>query len=256
MQNAANNLPDAFTNTKGVTKSYIPARNVPERIEVPNKTIHLSSSSKSGRSTAIPMGMTSRKRNRNQRKDSSDLVNATQPQVERHQVDLLDQPSTSTVYTNSDAGKPERPNAIVLGNTEPSTRVQEISTNYSESGESFDRKTTIVDIHFAASIAENLHADPDPKTMVECKKHSDWNKWKEAIEAELASLTKREVFSSVIPTPPKTFPVGFKWVFVRKRNENNEVVRYKARLVAQGFTQRPGIDFNETYSPVMSRIAF
>jgi hypothetical protein len=34
------------------------------------------------------------------------------------------------------------------------------------------------------------------------------------------------------------------------------VVRYKVRLVAQGFTQRPGIDFNETYSPVMSGITF
>ncbi len=50
--------------------------------------------------------------------------------------------------------------------------------------------------------------------------------------------------------------MGFKWVFIRKRNENNEVVRYKARLVAQGFTQRLGIDFNETYSPVMSGISF
>jgi hypothetical protein len=45
-------------------------------------------------------------------------------------------------------------------------------------------------------------------------------------------------------------------VFIRKRNENNEVVRYKARLVAQGFTQRPDIDFSETYSPVMSGITF
>ena len=72
----------------------------------------------------------------------------------------------------------------------------------------------------------------------------------------MGSLTKRQAFSSVIPTPPKTFPVGFKWVFVQKWNENNEVVRYKTRLVAQGFMQRPGIDFNETYSPVMSGITF
>jgi hypothetical protein len=50
--------------------------------------------------------------------------------------------------------------------------------------------------------------------------------------------------------------MGLKWVFVRKRNENNEVVRYKARLVAQEFTQRPDIDFNETYSLVMSGITF
>ena len=69
-------------------------------------------------------------------------------------------------------------------------------------------------------------------------------------------LTRRGVFTSTIPTPSKVFPVGFKWVFVRERNENNEVVRYKARLVTQGFTQRPGIDYNETYSLVMSGITF
>ena len=51
-------------------------------------------------------------------------------------------------------------------------------------------------------------------------------------------------------------PVGHKWVFVRKRNENNEVARHKARLVAQGFTQRPGVDYEETYSPVMGGTTF
>jgi hypothetical protein len=43
--------------------------------------------------------------------------------------------------------------------------------------------------------------------MAECKKHSDWNKWKKAIEAELNSLKKRKVFTEVIPTPLRTFPV-------------------------------------------------
>jgi len=46
--------------------------------------------------------------------------------------------------------------------------------------------------------------------MSECKKHSDWNQWKEAIEAEIASLYKREVFSEVMPTPRGIFPVGYK----------------------------------------------
>ena len=50
--------------------------------------------------------------------------------------------------------------------------------------------------------------------------------------------------------------MGYKWVFVQKRNKKNEVVRYKARLVAQGFSQRPEIDYDETYSPMMDTITF
>ena len=259
LQNIANNLPDAFTDYKGVTKSYHPARNVPERIEVPNKTIQLPPSKpvlgKRGRSKAINQDVAP-KRQRKQDNKNSKSVNVTQQQVVRHQVNKQNSHPTSTVHSIPDVGTSEHPDAIVLGNNEPSRGVQEISINYIDSGESYDRKTTIVDIYFAKTIAEIIQTDPDPKTMAECKKRSDWNKWKEAIQAELASLTKRKVFSSAIPTPSQIFPVGFKWVFVRKRNENNEVVRYKARLVAQGFTQRPGIDFNETYSPVMSGITF
>jgi hypothetical protein len=150
----------------------------------------------------------------------------------------------------------EIPDNLVLGNHEMSKGIEEISINYTSSKKVYDRNTTIVDLCFSTIIAENFLNDPDPKTMVECKKRSELNKWKEAIEAELNSLKKRKVFTDVIPTPPRTFPIGFKWVFIKKRNENNEVVRYKASLVAQGFTQRPGVDFNETYSPVMNIITF
>jgi hypothetical protein len=150
----------------------------------------------------------------------------------------------------------EIPDNLVLGNHEMSKGIEEISINYTSSEKVYDRNTTIVDLCFSTIIAENFLNDPDPKTMVECKKHSELNKWKEAIEAELNSLKKRKMFTDVIPTPPRTFPIGFKWVFIQKRNENNEVVRYKASLVAQGFTQRPGVDFNETYSPVMNIITF
>ncbi|KAL0447991.1 UNVERIFIED_CONTAM: Retrovirus-related Pol polyprotein from transposon TNT 1-94, partial [Sesamum latifolium] len=77
---------------------------------------------------------------------------------------------------------------------------------------------------------------------------------KKTIQDELDSRNKREVFGPITPTPKGVKPVGYKWVFVRKRNERNEVVRYKARLVAQGFTQKPGIDYTETYSPVVDAI--
>jgi hypothetical protein len=63
-------------------------------------------------------------------------------------------------------------------------------------------------------IAELIQNDLDPKTMAECRSHSNWNQWKEAIQVEIASLSKRKVFSQAIPTPPKVFLVGFKWVFI------------------------------------------
>lgn len=104
----------------------------------------------------------------------------------------------------------------------------------------------------ALNIAED-HADHEPRSVAECRRRKDWPKWEEAIKAALASLNVRQVFGPVIRTPDDVQPVGHKWVFVRKRNEHGEIVRYKARLVAQGFSQRPGIDFDETYSLWNSR---
>ena len=48
--------------------------------------------------------------------------------------------------------------------------------------------------------------------------------------------------------------MGYKWVFVREKNENNTVTKYKARLVVKGFSQRPGIDYEETYFPMVDAI--
>lgn len=83
--------------------------------------------------------------------------------------------------------------------------------------------------------------DVEPNTVDECRRRKDWPKWKEAIQAELRSLEKREVFGQITQIPKGVKPVGYKWVFVRKRNEKNEVTRYKARLVAQGFSQMQGL---------------
>ena len=130
-------------------------------------------------------------------------------------------------------GGSERPSSIVMGNQdEREDDHEEIATNYVESGESYNRKTTVVDIYFASKIADSMDLDPEPKSIIECRKRSGWDKWKEAIEAELRSLCQREVFGPAVPTPSKVIPVGCKWVFLRKRNEYGQMVRYKARLVA------------------------
>ena len=76
------------------------------------------------------------------------------------------------------------------------------------------------------------------------------------MRSELGSLKLRKVFSPVETTPKKVNPMGCKWVCVRKQYQFGNVSRYKARLVAQGFTQRPDIDYKKTYSPVMDSITF
>ena len=75
MQNIANNLPDAFTDHKGVTKSYIPAANAPERVEVPNKTTQLPIANKGGRNL-VTREKASPKPPRKQRKSKPMSVNA------------------------------------------------------------------------------------------------------------------------------------------------------------------------------------
>jgi hypothetical protein len=93
-------------------------------------------------------------------------VNISQPRVDRRLVDIP-QSSTQARYRNENARTSKNPDALVLGNHETSTRIQEISINYTSSGEVYDRSTTIINPCFSTIIAENFLADPDPKTMAE-----------------------------------------------------------------------------------------
>ena len=136
---------------------------------------------------------------------------------------------------------------------------EEISINYIHKGKIWNRNTTLIDDAFSFQVATDIinnDEDQEPQNIDECQRRNDWLKWKEAIQTELKSLAKREVFGPVVQTPKDIKPIGYRWVFVRKRNEQNKIVRYKARLVAQGFSQRPGIDYEETYSPVMDATTF
>ncbi|WVZ63781.1 LOW QUALITY PROTEIN: hypothetical protein U9M48_013386 [Paspalum notatum var. saurae] len=66
---------------------------------------------------------------------------------------------------------------------------------------------------------------------------------------ELENFERNHIWDLVEP-PPNCRPIGTKWVFKNKQGENGKVVRNKARLVAQGFCQKEGIDYEETFAPV------
>jgi hypothetical protein len=92
--------------------------------------------------------------------------------------------------------------------------------------------------------------EPEPRNIQEARESKNWPEWLGAIHQELASLEAMNVYEEVNELPPGKKAVGSKWVLVIKRDENGDISRFKARLVAQGFTQIPGQDFTHTFAPV------
>ncbi|KAL6337946.1 hypothetical protein AAG906_005411 [Vitis piasezkii] len=73
--------------------------------------------------------------------------------------------------------------------------------------------------------------------------------WMIAMQEELNQFERSEVWE-LVPRPSNQSVIGTKWVFRNKMDENGIIVRNKARLVAQGYNQEEGIDYEETFAPV------
>ncbi|QRW23987.1 Retrovirus-related Pol polyprotein from transposon TNT 1-94 [Rhizoctonia solani] len=90
----------------------------------------------------------------------------------------------------------------------------------------------------------------DHPTVEEALAGPQANEWSEAMRKEVSTLKRMGTYKHVEP-PKDCKPIGNKWVLTLKRNANGEPERYKARLVAQGFSQQPGINFDKTFAPVV-----
>lgn len=98
--------------------------------------------------------------------------------------------------------------------------------------------------------SEEGQIDMNPQNVNEVMISPEAEKWKAAMESEYQSLMENQTWI-LTDLPEGKRPIKSKWVFTTKRDQEGNILRYKARLVARGFSQVEGIDYNETFAPVV-----
>jgi len=73
--------------------------------------------------------------------------------------------------------------------------------------------------------------------------------WRDACEDEIKSIVKNNTWS-LVDLPVGAKAIGLKWIFKLKRNADGSISKHKSRLVAKGYIQRHGVDFDEVFAPV------
>lgn len=99
-------------------------------------------------------------------------------------------------------------------------------------------------------IAQVTPAESEPLEPISYSEALKSPKWQQAMREEFDALIKNGTWQLVPPSPGSNL-VNCKWIFKVKRHADGSVERYKARLVAKGFSQCYGLDYAETFSPVI-----
>ena len=125
------------------------------------------------------------------------------------------------------------------------TRVRKPNSKYFNP--SFINNTVVKQAQTTPPSKHPLLASLEPTCVSQAMQDSNW---RDAMNAEFNALLQNGTWD-LVPNDDRKNLVGCKWVFRIKRKPDGTIERYKARLVAKGFHQRPGIDFTETFSPVV-----
>jgi hypothetical protein len=89
----------------------------------------------------------------------------------------------------------------------------------------------------------------EPSSFGEAMEGPNASEWEKSTREEYESIMKNKTWT-LVDLPPERKAIGCKWVFKVKYDAQGNVERYKSRLVAKGYSQTEGVDFNETFAPV------
>ncbi|GJY48020.1 putative ribonuclease H-like domain-containing protein, partial [Tanacetum coccineum] len=135
-------------------------------------------------------------------------------------------------------------------NSAPQTRRMTKSMNEHAMFSSVQQRTNHKDFQnclFACFLSQE-----EPKKVVQALKNP---RWIEAMQEELLQFKLQEVWT-LVELPNGKRAIGTRWIFMNKKDERGIVIKNKARLVAQGYTQEEGIDYDEFFAPMDVKSAF
>lgn len=182
----------------------------------------------------------------------------TDNNVENRVVLDFDESSTDTVNESSDEETNQGPtetisssnvsNPIQSSDDEYFTDEGELETTIVKPIRKSERQSKPVDrLQVGWFTAESMG---DPMTVQQAMDSPDSKLWRSAMEDEFNSLQENNTWD-LVDLPKGRKAIGVKWVLKTKRDTTGNVIRHKARLVVKGFSQRKGIDYDETFSPVV-----
>ncbi|GJX54204.1 putative ribonuclease H-like domain-containing protein [Tanacetum coccineum] len=185
-----------------------------------------------------------------EKKDAKDLDNEDKNNVADENIvyGCNDDPNMPNleeiVYSDDDEGVDEKADMTnldthILVSPMPTTRIQK----------DHPLEQVFEDIHSAPQtrrMTNNVTEHVEPKKVIQALQDPSWI---EAMQEELLQFKLQQVWT-LMDLPHGKRAIGTKWVYRNKKDERGIVIRNKARLVAQGYTQEEGIDYDEVFAPV------
>ena len=152
--------------------------------------------------------------------------------------------------TSDSSANPQRDGELTAKDEEVHSIQQLVANRRSERNRTF----TVPYWHQHEELHANFMFAPqqinnEPNSYLQAIQSSHRNQWEIAMRSEIESIHNANTWT-LVPLPYGRQTVGSKWIYKIKRNSSGEIDKFKARLVAQGYSQQEGVDFHETYAPV------
>lgn len=187
-------------------------------------------------------------------KDQNSEKPPEQPQVQESNSQVEESTIIQPNMPTLDHQECEKPSMKLKRDVKSLKSPEAMGPKMNKGGEIMSSRTRSKTNETALMVHANF-ADDEPRTVEEALSGEHAQQWKTAMEEEIQALKNNNTWV-MVPKPENRKIIGCKWVLKIKRGSNGNIERFKARLVAQGYTQIEGIDYFETFAPVARLTTF